>query len=134
MENFVSNSRAKGTRNQNKVKDLFTRMGYLVDDVERRGRHLKQKDLYGLYDLVAVHPVHKPCLVQVTSNTPHTHKLYLDFAETYSEHQLAVQVIWIDRKGFIGYIYHKNNKKTIVDGRKLSIAEFTEKFGELLKC
>jgi hypothetical protein len=129
---MASSARAKGTRNQNKVKDLFTRMGYLCDDVERRGRHLKQKDLYGLFDLISVHPTEKPCLIQVTSNTPHTHKLYLEFSKSVSTYQLVVQVIWVDRLGFIGYIYLPDNTKITVDGRKLSVAEFTEKFRQTI--
>lgn len=103
-------------------------MDYLIDDCERRGRHLKQKDLFGAFDLVALHLTEKPCFIQVSSNVPHTHKKYLEFSRTVSKHQIICQLTWFDRQGFIGYIYHHNDTKTIVDGRKISIAEFTEKF------
>ena len=125
---MVNSARAKGTRNVNKVKDLFTRMGYLIDDCERRGRHLKQKDLYGHFDCVAVHPTEKPCFIQVSSNVPHTHKKYLDFTKTISEYQIVCQLTWFDRLGFVGYIYGNAGTKVTVDGRKISLPEFTEKF------
>jgi hypothetical protein len=128
----MGSARAKGTRNVNKVKDLFTRMGYLIDDCERRGKYLKQKDLFGVFDLVALHPTEKPCFIQVSSNIPHTHKKYLEFAKTISEYQTVCQLTWVDRLGFIGYIYLPDNTKITVDGRKLSVSEFTEKFRQTI--
>ena len=124
----MSKSSNKGKRNVVKVKDLFTHMGYIVDDCEKVGRFLKQKDLFGAFDLVALHLTEKPCFIQVSSNVPHVHKKYLEFTETVSKHQIICQLTWYDHAGFIGYIYHNNNTKTIVDGRKISMAEFTEKF------
>lgn len=125
----MSNASNKGNRNVNKVRSLFYQMEYLIDTCEKKGRYLKQKDLFGAFDLVALHLIEKPCFIQVSSNVPHTHKKYLEFAKTVSKHQIICQLTWYDRAGFIGYIYHHNNNtKTIVDGRKISMAEFTEKF------
>ena len=125
---MASSARQKGNRSVAKCVHILVSLGYIVENVEKRGRFVKQKDLFGLYDLIAIHKDYPPCLVQVASNKAHTHKPYLEFAQDYAEYFCLVQMVPVDRQGVIGYIYHKNNKKTIVDGRKLSIAEFTEKF------
>jgi hypothetical protein len=124
----MANSRRKGNQNVAKAKILFAEMGYLVDDCERRGRYLKQKDLFGLYDLVAVHQEWKPCLIQVTSNKPHTHGPYLEFAKLYGHYHKIVQIVWVDRQGWLGFVYLSEGKKIIIDGRKLTQQEFIEKW------
>jgi hypothetical protein len=128
----VVNSRRKGNQNVAKTMILFSELGYLVGDVEKTNRFAKVRDLYGLFDAVAVHPIRKPCFIQITSNKPHVHKLYLEFAGVYGQHQNIVQIVYVDRLGFMGYVYLQTGQKTIVDGRKLTQQEFIEKLNAIL--
>ena len=119
--------RQKGNRSVAKCTSILTSLGYRVENVENTRRFAKQRDLFNLYDLIAIHKENPPCLIQITSNRPHVHKLYLEFAGDYAKHFCILQMVVVDRQGFIAYIYHSNNTKTIVDGRKISTQEFTEK-------
>jgi hypothetical protein len=121
-----NNCRAKGNRNVTRAKIVLTSIGYRVEDVEKRGRFVKQRDLYGLFDLIGIHKEQKPCLIQVTSNVAHTHIDYLAFAKDYANHLLILQMVYVDRAGWLGYIYNQDNTKIIVDGRKMKVPEFTE--------
>lgn len=124
---MISSKRAKGNRSVAKCTSILTGIGYIVENVENTRRFAKQRDLFGLYDLIAIHKENPPCLIQITSNTPHTHKRYLEFARDYAKHFCILQMVVVDRMGVMGYIYHHNNTKTIVDGRKISTQDFTEK-------
>jgi hypothetical protein len=126
------NARRKGNQNVTRVMSLFFDMGYLVGDVEKTNRFAKVRDLYGLFDVVAVHPTKMPCFIQITSNKPHTHGPYLEFSRLYSGHQNIVQIVYVDSLGFVGYVYLQDGKKIIVDGRKLTQQEFIEKWARAL--
>jgi len=110
-------TRVKGNRNVNKCVKLLSAEGYYVDKVEKTGRFIKVKDLFGIFDLVCLKRVGddtKIMFVQVTSNVPHTHKNFVDFAERFgSKHLIIAQYVWIDRKGF--KIFNYNNGKKLVD-------------------
>ena len=84
--------------------------GWLVGKVEQGGKFTKIKDLFGLFDLVAIKPgdLH---LIQVTCNRPHTHKHYQAFVDKYLVH--AYQWVFVDRKGWKQFIYKPNKKKEI---------------------
>ena len=111
---MVSN-RAKGNRNQLKAIRFMEEKGFLVDKVEKTGKFAKVKDLFGLFDFVAIEKG-KVCFVQVTTNTPHTHKKYQSFADQYE--LTTLQFVWFDRKGWKIFSYHKNKKKYVEDLRK----------------
>ena len=76
------NTRAKGNRARLTVKRYLESQGYLVSVVELTGRWIPVKDLYGLFDLMAVRcgDVH---FIQVTSNQPHSHSAFERFVEKY---------------------------------------------------
>jgi hypothetical protein len=106
------NTRAKGNRIVRKVKDIFTNNGYLVDVVEKTGKFIKQKDLFGLYDIICISP-HKFYLIQVTTNRPHPHKPYIQFQKKYNKTGLKTeQWVWYDRKGFKVFTYNTKTYKS----------------------
>jgi len=111
----MSYARQKGTRNENKCKELLEEQGWLVDKVEKKGKFLKNKDLFGLFDLIAIghnrSKLYHPTVyyvdvnfVQVTTNKPHTLKPYIEFAQKWVCLNIHVTMyVWIDRRGFILY-------------------------------
>ena len=115
---MVSNSRAKGNRNQRKLMDLYESLGFKVSKVELGGKFTKEKDLFGLFDLVAFKGscVH---FIQVTTNRPHTHKGYIDFAKEHAYTNIIFkQYVWYDRKGWKSFTYTKKGEIIPSDQRK----------------
>lgn len=109
------NTRNKGNRNQLKVIKHFDQLGWLVDKVEVGGKFAKSKDLFGLFDLVAIKDgIVK--FIQVTTNRPHTHKKYQSFCDTWSHG--CEQWVWYDRQGWKLFYYFPHLKRGVVDLRK----------------
>ena len=75
-------TRAKGTRNRTKCKNLFISNGFICDVVEKSGKYNSETDCYGLFDLVAEEP-QTTCWIQVVSNRPHKHSKYQEHANIY---------------------------------------------------
>ena len=99
------NARAKGSRIEKKCIDEITSLGYLVDRVEKKGKFLKAKDLFGLFDIVCIKRG-EVIFVQVTCNKQHTHTLYQDFSRTYHNNSLKIQQwIYYDHKGWVVFDY-----------------------------
>ena len=107
----MKNPRQKGNRVQLKLINYLKSQSWLVSKAEVGGKFVKEKDMFGLFDLVCI----KPCtilLVQVTCNTPHTHRKYQEFSNKYANESIWIeQYVWIDYKGFKRYIYYPNNIK-----------------------
>lgn len=61
------NTHAKGNRNKNKTKEYLQNQGYIVADVEKSGRFIKEKDAFGFCDLIAICPL-DTIFCQVKSN------------------------------------------------------------------
>jgi len=98
-------TRKKGLRIQLKAIKELESEGCLVGRVERVGRHIKIKDLFGLFDLLSL-DFDKIRLIQITCNRPHTHKPYKEFAVQYCREGLQLeQWVWLDRLGWIKYTY-----------------------------
>ena len=114
---MTSANRAKGLRNQRKVIKELQDRGFLVDKVEKTGRFCKEKDLFGLFDLIAIYPGRCASLIQVTTNRPHTHKKYQEFAKTFPRQSIE-QWVYYDRKGFVIFVYNDDGTKTEFDNRK----------------
>ena len=94
----LKSCRAKGNKNRRKVIDYLEAQGWLVDVVEKTGKFVKVKDLYGLFDLIAIYP-NRTKLIQVKSNVFPTNKAYLEFQQQY-QHIEVETWCWKDRKGF----------------------------------
>ena len=78
----------------------FRAKGYLVDIVEKIGNTYGAKDLFGLFDILAISK-NETIFIQVTCNRPHTRKPYKLFANKYCGDSLKCQqYTWYDRKGW----------------------------------
>jgi hypothetical protein len=103
------NTRAKGNRIQLKLIKKLRLEGWLVAKTERTGKFIKEKDLFGIGDLICLKKTEgktKIKIIQSTTNRPHTHKKYKEFAEKFGEEYLKVeQWVWVDRKGWKTYSY-----------------------------
>lgn len=96
--------RAKGNRAVRKAVVQLQSEGCLVSKVEATHKYAKEKDCFGLFDLVILSHEGPVRFIQITSNSPHRHKDYDTFATQYP--QVAVeQWVWVDRKGFKKFIY-----------------------------
>lgn len=111
-------TRAKGNRNQRKAIEYYEMAGFTVSKAEQGGKFNTEKDLFGLFDLVAVKGscVH---FIQVTTNRPHTHAAYKTFAEKHAYTNIhIVQMVWYDRRGWCIFDYKKNGTMDKKDLRK----------------
>jgi len=110
------NSRAKGWRTKQKFIKYITELGWIADTVEKTGRFVKQKDMFGLFDVVAVK--NSVMFVQITTNSPHIHKTFIQWSKDYNIKGLSIiQAVWYDRKDWKFFKY-SNGKKTIIDLRR----------------
>ncbi len=110
-------ARDKGNRIQRMCIERFKSEGYLVSKTEQSYKYSTETDAFGLFDLVAINEEHIT-LIQVTTNTPHTHKKYIEFSKKYNiENVYYEQWVWYDRKGWKSFTYY-NGDKYIEDLRK----------------
>lgn len=78
------NTRTKGNRAVRELITKYEEAGWLCEVVEKCGKFVKQKDLFGLWDVMCIHPKNRPMLIQVTCNRYHYPlKPYHDFAACY---------------------------------------------------
>jgi len=110
-------TRVKGNRVLNLAVKKLEQNFWTVSKCERTGRFIKEKDLFGLFDLVAVNG-RFVVFVQVTCNRPHSHKGFVKFSADFPLWAGMFQQ-WVhhDRKGWVVYSYYKG-KKTKEDFRK----------------
>lgn len=104
------NTRAKGNKIQSKAIKELELTGWKVSKAEQGGRFNKEKDLFGLFDIVSIKK--GACIfIQITCNRPHTHKKYQQFSKDY--HNVGIsfeQWVWYDRKGWVKFKYLLGNK------------------------
>lgn len=101
----MKNTRAKGNKAVRRAIELHNVHGYDVARVERTGKFIKEKDCFGIGDILILHPTALPCMAQVTCNKPHVHKPYIKFAMKY-EMIKCIQMVWVDRTGWKIYYYN----------------------------
>jgi len=110
-------SRALGNRTVKKLVDLLEGEGWLVSRVERTGRFIKEKDAFGLFDLLCINK-DELLLIQSTTTKPHTHKVYVEFSTKYPVPSVKYeQWVWCKRKGWRRYVY-VNGCRSNYDYRK----------------
>ena len=108
--NMSIKTKVKGNRIQRKVIAYFQKRGYIVSKVEMQSMYAKERDLFGLFDLIALRS-DAISLVQVTCNRPHTHKKYMEFSKEYRLKDVYYeQWVWIDRKGWKIFLYRHGKK------------------------
>lgn len=94
-------SRAKGYRTVVKGRKILESDGWIFDIVEKSGRFRKEKDLFGLFDAIALKPNEKPKFIQFKTNLKGQKwkEPFKDFAKKYPN--ISVEIwIWFDRKDF----------------------------------
>ena len=109
------NTRNKGNRARRKAIQTLESDGFTVAVVERTGKFIKDKDAFGVGDLLAIQSGFSPLLVQVTCNKPHTHKAYKEFSKQFFPKVQLIQMVWVDGKGFRNFIYDKEGRIKKVD-------------------
>jgi hypothetical protein len=77
------NCRAKGNRNRLRAIKYLESIGFLVGVVERTGRFIKDKDLFGLFDLCCINNKGRVLFVQVKSNYRGKYVVYQEFSRDY---------------------------------------------------
>lgn len=111
------NTKVKGNYIQRKLITRLEHDKHLVAKVEQGGKFAKVKDMFGLFDLVAIRE-DVISFIQVTCNRPHSHKPYLKFSKKYKFQGLYyMQYIWYDRRGWKIFEYYRG-KMEIYDERK----------------
>lgn len=98
---MIKHPRQKGNRLVREVVDVFERAGCEVGRVERTGKYVRQKDLFGLFDLVAIN-YYGVFFVQVTSSRAHSHKPFLKFKK---EHPFVKVYQFVRLKGKVWKIF-----------------------------
>jgi len=98
-------TKAKGNRIQLKAIKELELDGWLVSKVEKGGKFAVEKDMFGLFDVVAVR--RGQCLfVQLTCNRNHPHTQYQEFSKEYHNNGISFeQWVWYDRKGWRKFKY-----------------------------
>lgn len=102
-------TRKKGNRIRRKAKSFYENKGYKVDYVEKTGRFIKYKDLFGKlfddehtdkgFDMMCIKDG-EVILCQVKTNKPATQAWYKEFAENFaSENFRVICWTWYDRDG-----------------------------------
>ena len=103
---MIKHPRAKGNAVQLKLIKELEDAGWLVAKVEQHGKFIKVKDMYGLFDLLAIHRNGDVRFIQVTCSRPHKHGLYEVFSKTYAKTYIDVyQYVWIKYKGWKVFQY-----------------------------
>ena len=92
------NTRKKGQRTVLKGRKILEKQGYLTETVEKTGKYTKNKDLFNLFDLIAIKPNHTK-LIQFKTNTKPTLKPYHAFAKTYPQFHIEIWT-WYDYEDF----------------------------------
>lgn len=107
------NTYRKGSRTRLECIKTLVEDGWTVSIVERVGKHLKIKDLFGVGDLICLkRTISKETgkfdtltkIIQTTCGRPHTHKMYDEFANRFPG-ILLEQWVKMDRKGWKIYRY-----------------------------
>ncbi len=114
---MTSASRIKGYNTQRKAIKELESQGWKVGIVERNSKFAKERDLWGLFDAIAIKK-NITLYLQFATNRPHRHGDYESFSELYSGPNVLVeQWIWYDRKGWKIFKYYQG-ERTKEDLRK----------------
>lgn len=119
-------SKRKGYRTKKKAQKYYQERDWAVDDCEKGGRFIKNKDLFNLFDLVAV----KGCqvlFIQVKTNRPAGQKEFQEWADKHCNESIRCVVwTWYDRDGpriqeykSSGEIEERDLRKSKNSGEKL---------------
>lgn len=110
-------SKAKGNRNKRKCAEYYREKGWIVEDVEDNRRFAIRKDLFNLFDLLAIKSG-VVVFIQVKTNRPPKQKPYKDWAKEHcNEHIRCICWTWYDYEGPRIQEYLQNGKIKETDER-----------------
>lgn len=111
-------SRSKGNRTRNKCVRYYSGKDWDVEVVEKTGRFVKIKDLYGLFDLIAIKGT-QVAFIQVKTNKPPTQQPFKDWAKAHcSDNIKCICWTWYDHKGSRIQEYLADGTIEEIDNRK----------------
>jgi len=120
-------TKSKGNRTVAKAKKYLNDRGYSVDTVEKTGKFQKQKDMFGLFDLVAIKYNHVIFIQVKTNSTSGCLKHIHDFSKNHKIEGLHYWImVWYDRQDWVIHKFHKE-KKIKIDRRKITIPILVDK-------
>lgn len=115
----MSNYR-KGLRTKNKARNYYETQGWMVDDCEKTGKFIKKKDLFDLFDLVAIRDG-VVNFIQVKTNNPAKVSTYRDWAKEHCNSNIKCEVFtWYDYEGPKIQDYKEDGSIVELDLRKES--------------
>lgn len=89
-------NRAKGARTKRKCKEFYEDRGWQVGDVEKSQKYAKTRDLFDLFDLIAIKG-RTVKFIQVKTNKPATQKPYREWAKEHCSNRVECTVAtWYD--------------------------------------
>ena len=92
------NTYQKGMRTVRRGRKKLESEGWITADVESKGKFIKNKDLFGLFDVIAIKPG-RTKLIQFKTNRMPVMKEYIEFSKVYKQFEVEVWC-WYDRKGW----------------------------------
>jgi len=98
---MVKHTKRKGNYIVRKcISDFYLHKKWDIDRVEKGGKFVSRKDMFGLFDLVGISTCGKVHFIQVTSNRPHRHEDYKEFSYEYRNCPIEfIQYVWHSKAG-----------------------------------
>jgi|GEM_PF-4149835 len=97
----MTNRNQKGWRAENEVRKILEKLGYLVWKPTRT--KFSSIDIFGLFDMIAVHPSYRMLWVQVKHKSSMSKKVKKDFETFYNKYihpsNLCELTIWVRERG-----------------------------------
>jgi hypothetical protein len=97
----------KGLRRKYLILKILNECGYNCRNVEYHGRFRKEKDLFGIADILAF-AGSELLWIQVTSNVKHSNKPYIDFVKQHKAR--VIQIVVLDGRSYLWLDYLENSK------------------------
>lgn len=92
-------SKAKGNRTKRKCIKYYENKDWIVESVEDNHKYALRKDLFNLFDLIAIKEG-VVLFIQVKTNQPATQAPYKEWAKIHcNEHVRVIVWTWYDREG-----------------------------------
>ncbi len=105
-------SRSKGRATVRKGKKVLEHNGWKFGEAEAKGKFREVKDMFGMFDNVAVKD-RDWLMIQFKTNSRGVQKAYKQFAKEHGSRNVHIQLWnWIDYKGFEIIDWDSKGKRT----------------------
>ena len=106
---MVCSAKQKGYRTVRKGREELEADGWYTESVEKTGKFVAQKDLFGLFDVVAIKPG-RTKLIQYKTNRIEGVKITQQFSKDYPQFECEIWG-WYNYKGW--------SKRCFIAGKKI---------------